>query len=75
MSLGTLPNSILHISRGSPSYNDDYRPDSRDSRLVWKAMYSGEFYVWVDNGSQGIQTGTYTLTVQHCRESYLACLP
>ena len=50
VALGTLRDSKLHISGGSPIYNDDYTPDSRESRITWKAPRSREYFVWVNNG-------------------------
>ena len=50
VALGTFCDSKLHISGGSPIYNDDYTPDSRESRITWKAPRSREYFVWVNNG-------------------------
>lgn len=42
--------------------NDDYG-DSLASQIVWEAISSGEHYVEVRNGGEGVGTGSYTLAV------------
>ena len=63
VALGTLGDSVLALYDATETqlgYNDDYEGSSA-SQLLWAAPSSGTYYVEV--GSYGDGTGSYTLTV------------